>query len=76
MVKITILVALKQQIFTPTMGICTISASSEEKTIANASFSSLFLLLLTKENKINKKNMYRQVLCVMEQKGHYISEAE
>jgi len=78
MVKITILIALKHQIFTATMGICTISVSSEDKTIANATFSSLFLLLLTKENKTNiKKNVfYRRILCVIEQKGHHVSEAE
>lgn len=58
MVKITILIALKHQIFTATMGICTISVSSEDKTIANATFSSLFLLLLTKENKTNIKKMF------------------
>lgn len=57
MVKIIILIALKHQIFTATMGICTISASSEDKTIANATFSSLFLLLLRKENKTNLKKM-------------------
>lgn len=60
MVKITILIALKHQIFTATMGICTISVSSEDKTIANATFSSLFLLLLTKENKTNIKKCFLQ----------------